>query len=120
MEFDPHTLHLIIQRIRQQMRCPQCGERISVDMASVRMTGDDFVLLQLKCSMCDAYIVLHASLDGMKGTQLRQEERDRIQNASSSLCNKDEEVDVLRKALERAEGSFEQLFVETPEKETDS
>ncbi len=110
MELDPHTLHLIIQRIRNQMRCPQCGEKIPVDMASVRLTGDDFVLLQLKCPMCDAYIVLHASLDGIKGAKLRKEEQDRIQNASSSLCHREEEVDILRQALERADGSFEQLF----------
>jgi hypothetical protein len=115
MEFDPHTLHQIIRRIRQQMRCPQCGERVPVEFASVRLTGDNFILLQLKCPMCDAYIVLHASLDGMKGVQLRKEERDRIINASSSLCKKDEEVDILRHALERAEGSFEQLFVKADE-----
>ncbi len=29
MEFDPHTLNQIVQRIQQQMRCPQCGEPIS-------------------------------------------------------------------------------------------
>ncbi len=112
MEFDPHTLHMIIHKIKQQMRCPQCGERMPVDFASVRMTGDDFVLLQLKCPLCDAYIVLHASLGGMKGVQIPKEERDRIFNASSSLCKKDEEVALLRRMLERAEGSFEQMFEE--------
>ena len=60
--------------------------------------------------MCDAYIVLHASLQGVKGVQLDKEEKDRVMNASSSLCKKDEEIDVLREALEKAEGSFEQLF----------
>lgn len=110
MELDPHTLHQIIQRIRQQMRCPQCGEKVPVDFTCVRLTGDDFVLMQLKCNMCDAYIVLHASLQGVKGVQLDKEEKDRVMNASSSLCKKDEEIDVLREALEKAEGSFEQLF----------
>jgi len=113
MEFDPHTLHQIIQRIQQQMRCPQCGEKIPVDFASVRLSGDDFVLLQLKCGVCDAYIVLHASLSGIKGVKLEKEEGERIMNASSSLCLKDTEVEVLRGALERADGSFEQLFVES-------
>lgn len=112
MEFDPHTLHQIIQRIQQQMRCPQCGEKVPVDFASVRLTGDDFVLLQLKCNVCDAYIVLHASLQGMRGVKLEKEERDRVINASSSLCKKDEEIDVLREALERADGKFEMLFVD--------
>ena len=112
MELDPHTLHQIIQRSRQQMRCPQCGEKVPVDFTCVRLTGDDFVLMQLKCNMCDAYIVLHASLQGVKGVQLDKEEKDRVMNASSSLCKKDEEIDVLREALENAEGSFEQLFDE--------
>jgi hypothetical protein len=64
MELDPHTLQQIIQRIYQQMRCPQCGKRIPVDFTSVRLAGDDFMLLQLKCEACDAYVVLHASLQG--------------------------------------------------------
>lgn len=112
MELDPHMLHMIIQRIRQQMRCPQCGEKVSVDFANVRLTGDDFVLLQLKCTACDAFIVLHASLAGMKGVTLEREEGERIFNASSSLIRKDEEIDLLHEALQKSEGSFEQLFKE--------
>jgi hypothetical protein len=111
MEFDPHTLHQIIQRIQQQMRCPQCGEKIPVDFASVRLTGDDFVLLQLKCEVCDAYIVLHASLQGMKAAQAAAEEAsDSGLNASSSLTLKDSEVDSLRNAIQGSGGSFENLF----------
>src|SRR3989338_2775346 len=53
MELDPHTLQLIIDRIEQQMRCPQCGKRIPVNMTSVRLAGDDFMLLQLECETCD-------------------------------------------------------------------
>lgn len=116
MELDPHTLHQIIQRIQQQMRCPQCGEKVPADFASIRLTGDDFVLMQLKCEMCDAYIVLHASLAGIKGVKIEKEEGDKIMNASSKLSLKDGEVDVLRKALQSAEGSFEQLFVERGDK----
>lgn len=113
MEFDPHTIHQIIQRIQQQMRCPQCGEKVPVDFASVRLTSDDFVLMQLKCDVCEAYIVLHASLAGIKGVRLEKEDQDKILNASSSLCMKEGEVELLRNALEKASGSFEQLFVET-------
>lgn len=112
MEFDPHTLHQIIQRISQQMRCPQCGEKVPVDFTAMRITGDDYVLMQLKCSVCDAYIVLHASLQGVRCVALEPQERDKILNASSSLCLKEDEVELLRKALESAKGSFEQMFVE--------
>lgn len=112
MEFDPHTLHQIIQRIQQQMRCPQCGEKVPVDFACLRLTGDDFVLLQVRCDQCDAYIVLHASLQGIKNLTTGKPEKDKSLNASSTLCQKDEEVTVLREALEQAEGSFDEIFVE--------
>ncbi len=111
MEFDPHTLHQIMQRIQQQMRCPQCGEKIPVDFASVRLTGDDFVLLQLKCEVCDAYIVLHASLQGMKNGQATlKDEKEAGLNASSSLCLKDTDVETLRNAISGSGGSFESMF----------
>ena len=115
MEFDPHTLHQIIQRIQQQMRCPQCGEKVPADFASVRLTGDDFVLMQLRCDQCDAYIVLHASLQGLKGVKLQKEDKERIMNASSTLCQKDTEIEVLRSAIEGASGSFEEIFVDAKE-----
>lgn len=115
MELDPHTLHQILQRIQQQMRCPQCGEKVPADFASIRLTGDDFVLMQLKCDMCDAYIVLHASLQGIKAAKIDKPDGDNIMNASSKLSLKDGEVDVLREALQKAGGSFEQLFVEKGE-----
>lgn len=111
MEFDPHSLHQIIQRIKQQMRCPQCGEKIPVDFTCVRLTGDDFMLLQLKCDVCDAYIVLHASLAGLKPLSTDPKEKDKVMNASSSLCLEDDEVEVLRSALAKSSGSFEEIFM---------
>lgn len=110
MEFDPHTLHQILQRIKQQMRCPQCGEKVPVDFASIRLTNEDFMLLQVRCDMCDAYIVLHASLAGIKNLKVEKDEKDRILNASSTLCQKDNEIEDLRVTLENAGGSFDQLF----------
>jgi len=110
MEFDPHTLHQILQRIKQQMRCPQCGEKVPVDFASIRLTNEDFMLLQVRCDMCDAYIVLHASLAGIKNLKVEKDEKERILNASSTLCQKDHEIDDLRVTLEKAGGSFDQLF----------
>jgi hypothetical protein len=109
MELDPHTLQLIIQRIYQQMRCPQCGKRVPVDFNSVRMASDDFMLLQLKCDTCDAYIVLHASLQGAEQI-LKQTTEDETVNASSTLHLRDEEVTMLRDGLKECGGSFEALF----------
>ena len=111
MDFDPHTLHQILQKIKQQLRCPQCGERVPVDFASVRLTGDDFVLLQLKCEVCDAYIVLHASLQvGTKPASGTRVEGHKGQNASSALCMTESEMETLRAAIDKADGSFKTLF----------
>jgi hypothetical protein len=110
MEFDPHTLQQIIQRIYQQMRCPQCGKRVPVDFTSIRMAADDFMLLQLRCDTCDAYIVLHASLQGAEKLLPPVAEDEKMVNASSALHLKEGEVDTLRSALAECNGSFEQLF----------
>lgn len=110
MEFDPHTIHHILQRIRQQMRCPQCGEKVPVEMASVRITGDEFLIMQLKCDACDAYIVLHASLQGLKNLATPGAEKDAMQNASSSLSLKEREIESIARALEKSAGSFDALF----------
>lgn len=109
MELDPHTLQLIIQRIEQQMRCPQCGKRVPVDFASVRMAGEDFMLLQLQCKTCEAFIVLHASLQGAEHLGITSV-KDSTVNASSELRLSEKEVDMLRAALVQAEGSFDRLF----------
>lgn len=110
MEFDPHTIHHILQRIRQQMRCPQCGDKVPVEMGSVRITGDDFLIMQLRCDACDAYIVLHASLQGLKNIASPSAEKDSLKNASSSISHKEFDVEHLQRALESASGSFDQLF----------
>ncbi len=109
MEFDPHTLHLILQKIEQQMRCPQCGKKVSIDFASLKMAAKDFVILQLKCNQCNAYIVLHASLKGT-AAEAENETADANLNASSTLTLKDDEIEVLRDALEKSGGSLSGLF----------
>lgn len=110
MELDPHTLQQILMRIRQQMRCPQCGKQVPVDFSSVRVVGDNAMLLQLKCDMCAAFIVLHASLQGIEKLGARPFEPDVTRNVSSSLKLSDEEMKMLREALDQANGSFEQVF----------
>jgi competence CoiA-like predicted nuclease len=107
MELDPHTLRQIVARIEQQMRCPQCGKRVPVDFTSVRLAGDDFLLLQLRCETCDAFIVLHATLQGAEHLAPK---KDATVNASSALHLKDHEIEMLHEALRQSGGSFEKLF----------
>ena len=114
MELDPHTLQQILDRIKQQMRCPQCGKHVPVDFSSVRVVSDDALLLQLKCDSCNAFIVLHASLQGIehvKTTFENQEEKEgEVVNASSTLQVSKKEMDMLGAALEESDGSFSKLF----------
>ncbi len=111
MDLDPHTLQQILQRIHQQLRCPQCGKRLRVDFASVRLIVADALLLQIRCEACNAFIVLHASLQGVECLGTSQDDpRSALANASSALRQGEEEVKVLRQALEQAAGSFEQMF----------
>ena len=92
------------------MRCPQCGKQVPVDFSSVRVVGENAMILQLKCDTCAAFIVLHASLQGMEKMGAPPEESDARQNASSSLKLSDQEVTMLREALTQSDGSFDQLF----------
>ena len=110
MDIDPHTLQQILQRIYQQMRCPQCGKRVPVDFSSVRVMADQAMLLQLKCDMCNAYIVLHASLQGVEALNAQPYKEDITANVSTSLEHNKEELAMLRKGLTEAGGSFEELF----------
>lgn len=109
MELNPHSLHQILSRIREQMRCPQCGTNISVDFPSVKLTGDDFMLLQLKCESCSAFIVLHVNLAN-QNTNATVDPRKGMLNASSTLTLSEDEMDTLHSALKKYDGSFEKLF----------
>lgn len=110
MDFDPHVLHQILIKIQDQMRCPQCSKAIPVDIASVKLAGDDFMLLQLKCENCQAFIVLHVSLSG--AAKQFPSEKYSLSNVSSTLELDEAELSTLRKALEKSDGSFSKLFKE--------
>jgi len=110
MEIDPHTLQHILQRIYQQMRCPQCGKRVPVDFSSVRVVADSTMLLQLKCDMCNAYIVLQASLQGVEELEMQAYKQDETANNSTTLEFSEKELGMLQEGLEQAGGSFESLF----------
>jgi hypothetical protein len=124
MDIDPHTLQQILDRIKQQMRCPQCGKHVPVNFSSVRVMSDNALLLQLKCDSCNAFIVLHASLQGVD--QISDEvfnDEEGTTNASSTLQMSEDEMKMLNAALEESGGSFGKLFEkydeDTPSKETD-
>lgn len=112
MNLDPHSLQHILQRIYQQMRCPQCGKRVPVDFSTVRVVADNAMLLQLKCETCNAYIVLQASLQGVEHVLGKPYDVDETANVSSSMELSKQELTILTGALEQAGGSFEKLFKE--------
>ena len=110
MELDPHTLQEILERIHQQMRCPQCGKRVPVDFSSVQVVADTSMLLQLKCEGCNAYIVLQASLKGVENLGASGYNKDETMNISSTLQLSKDEMGAMRQGLEECGGSFEKLF----------
>jgi len=119
MDIDPHTLQQILQRIQQQMRCPQCGRHVPVDFSAVRVVADAAMLLQLNCDGCNAFIVLHASLQGVDNLKTQAIE-DGTVNASSNLHMSDSEVKMLKSALQQSDGSFEKLFNKYGKEETEN
>ena len=110
MDFNPHSLHQILTRIREQMRCPQCGTRVPVDFPAIKLAGDSFMLLQLKCESCTAFIVLHVNLAEQVQKENLTDEQSALLNASSTLSLSEDEMKTLRSALRSCEGSFEKLF----------
>lgn len=107
MDFSPHSLHEILSRIREQTRCPQCGGFIPVHFPSVKVAVDDFLLLELRCKGCSAYIVLQVQI---KEAQKERSDAEKLLNASSTLSVTQEEMSTLKKALEESGGSFDALF----------
>lgn len=112
MSFNPHSLHQILARIREQMRCPQCGTHVAVDFPSIKLVDDEFMLLQLRCESCTSFIVLHVNLSEQRAAGLERDPKDALLNASSTLTLSEEEMITLRNALQSANGSFEKLFQE--------
>lgn len=110
MDLDPHTLQQILSRIHQQMRCPQCGQRVPVEFPSVQVVGDDAMLLQLKCETCNAYIVLQASFKGIENLSAAPYDEDLTANISTTLRMPDEDLSEIRKRLADSDGSFSKMF----------
>ena len=110
MECNPHLLYQILTRIREQMRCPQCGTRIVVDFPAVKMAGEEFMLLQLKCESCTSFIVLHVNMTLQQEPITLAASKDALLNVSSTLSLSADEMTILRSALKEYDGSFEKLF----------
>ncbi|MDD3896839.1 MAG: hypothetical protein PHU04_03285 [Candidatus Peribacteraceae bacterium] len=109
MEMDPHTLQQILEKIHQQMRCPQCGKKVPVNLEAIKVISEEAMLLQLKCEGCNAYIVLQASLAGVEQVSAPPYEGNEFANASSTLTD-EKSIELLRKAVESSGGSFTKMF----------
>ncbi len=109
MDFNPHALHQILSRIHEQMRCPQCGTRIPVEFPAVKLAADDYMLLQLHCESCTAFIVLHVNI-AEQAIAMQDDEKQALMNASSTLTLSEDEMKTLRSALGAYDGSFQNLF----------
>jgi len=122
MEIDPHTIQHLLEKIRSQLRCPQCTKRVDVRFDSLKVMGDSFAVLQMQCKTCGAYILLHATLTGTKlqeGILLSRPASSvsaggRPEHNASTILEVDEkELTALRTALKSAGGSFSDLFEES-------
>ena len=111
MNFDPHTIQTILQKIEQQMRCPQCGKRVPVNFNDLKLIAGNALVLQLRCNDCDTHIVLQASLQGKTAKEVfKNTLSDESVNASSALSINPTELETLRSAVAESGGSFKQLF----------
>ena len=113
MDVNPHSLHMILSRIREQVRCPQCGTRMPVDFPSVKVAQDNVFLLQLKCGSCGAFIVLQVQVAEQTVSVQNVTNREELLNASSTVSLSDNEMQTLQGALAQYGGSFEKMFKET-------
>jgi hypothetical protein len=133
MHIDPHTVHALLEKVRSQLRCPQCTKKVEVQIQSLKVIGDSFAVFQLHCKTCEAHILLYAtlrivavgsskqtttapveqilaspSLEGVK------EDGERVhKNYSTTLELEEKELLALRHALKETEGNFTEIFEET-------
>lgn len=110
MEIDPHTIQAILQKIHQQMRCPQCGKKVPVDLSSLKVMADDALILHVYCEDCNAHIVLQASMQGVDSVSAPPYKQEPLHNASTSLQMDEGDLKQLRTAIRSTGGSFEALF----------
>lgn len=126
MDIDPHTIQHLLEKVRAQLRCPQCTKRLDVRFESLKVMGDSFAVFQMQCSTCGAYILLHATLTGVKNTASSLGRISRLgdhtplsgpptphqHNFSTVLEIDEKELAALRSVLKNAGGKFSDLFEE--------
>ena len=118
MEMDPHTLQQILEKIYQQMRCPQCGKKVPIDFNAIKVVSEEVMLLQLKCEACNAYIVLQASTQGIEQLSAPPYKENEFANASTGLETSKEDLAQINAALKKIDGSFEEYFDKEEKKES--
>lgn len=119
MEIDPHTIQQILEKVRSQLRCPQCTKRVPVTLETLKIMGDAFAVFQLKCSTCDAYILLHATIRSFDPAKQRVPavgvpSSSAQRNFSTTLEIDPKELQALRECIKSAGGRFSVLFEEDP------
>ena len=116
MELDPHMLHQILEKIKQQLTCPQCGKNVDTEAESLRLVGDSFTVFQMQCPQCGAHVVLHATVASPQLAAIiesRPGVKETGTNESTSIHLESKELEVLRDSLKDADGSFSKLFKES-------
>ncbi len=116
MDVNPHSLNVILNRIREQVRCPQCSTPMPVDFPAVKVAQDNVMLLELKCRSCGAFIVLQVTIGEQGIGVVGIADRNHLLNASSSVSLTESEMKTLHAALEKYDGSFEKMFKDIAEK----
>lgn len=134
MHLDPHTLHALVEKVRSQLRCPQCTKKVEVTMPSLKVMGDSFAVFQLHCTTCEAHILLYATLRVVSpGSGAQQQNvpspeqtmattwnerrgndaRTLQKNFSTTLELEERDLQALRQALRETEGNFSEMFEES-------
>lgn len=133
MHLDPHTLHALVEKVRSQLRCPQCMKKVAVELQSLKVIGDSFAVFQLHCRTCEAHILLYATLrmvpasshvakqgsiapteqlimhpspENAQGEGMQSVQK----NFSTTLELEAQELHALRHALRETGGNFSEVF----------
>ena len=106
MEIDPHTIQMIISKVQDQLRCPQCRKKMEVNLESLKVLGGALAVMQMQCPACDAHIMLHTSISRVPSN----DPKDVGRNASSRLTVDIDEIKTIKEGIKKAEGSFTKMF----------
>lgn len=106
MDIDPHTIQLILTKVEEQLRCPQCRKRMEVNLESLKVLGNGVAVMQVQCTACDAHIMLHTSITLVHA----EDPKNAIKNASSKLTIGVDEIKTIKAGIKESGGSFIKMF----------